>query len=105
MKLNNEKIVGSWFCAGAVAFLVLGIEPYPAARVSARYKEILSIQSGMLVAVDYRGTCIPNITVNGGVVRLTKVLINGKTIQRPGAISKALGITRPMCAYSLTNPD
>ncbi|TAN33389.1 hypothetical protein EPN28_02465 [Patescibacteria group bacterium] len=59
----------------------------------------------MIVAVGYRGICIPNITTDGGVVRLTKVEVDGKTFNRPKDISQALGIERPMRAYPLEIPD
>lgn len=85
----------------SVRFVVLAVEPYPASRVKRQYSEILSIQLGMLVAVPHRGTLIPNITVDGGVARLTKVRVGERILDRPGDISKAIGITRAFHAITL----
>lgn len=98
MKTNKsfqsaDGIIGQTYeTATGVKFIVIDAEPYPAIKISERYKKILDLDSGQLVAVNYRGTLIPNITVQGGVARLTKVDVEGEIINRPGAISKALGI-------------
>ena len=71
-----------------VQFKILEAEDFPEDKISKPYKGIMKFPYGKLVAVNFRGTHIPNITYNGGVVRLTKVLVNGKVYDRAGAISE-----------------
>ena len=96
-----DQLTGRNFQVAETTFRVLGAEVFPAAEVSARYKGILAFKPGLLVAVGFRGTCIPNITGEDGVVRLTSIEINGNVFDRPSTISKALGIEKPMVAYPL----
>lgn len=92
-----DNLLGRRFIAdNSVEFTVVEVEPYPADRVKPPYRDILSMGEWCLVAVAHRGTLIPNITVKGGVARLTKVRVGEKLLERPGAISKAIGITRAM---------
>ena len=84
------------------SFTVTAVEPYPRDKVSEQYREILDLPPGMLVAVPYRGTLIPNITLKGGVARLTEVQVIGDSLlKRPGAISAALGIRYPFAGYRI----
>jgi len=89
------------FRTAGTTFKVLEVENYPAMKVSRHYRGILAFKPGILVAVGFRGTCIPNITSVGGVVRLTKVKVDDKTYDHPRAISEALGIELPMVPYPL----
>lgn len=88
---NRYKLMGD----GKV-FTVLGAEAYPASKVSKRYKPILDFKPGLLVAISYRGALIPNITMEGGVVRITKIELKDKAYDRPHAISQAIGIKEDM---------
>lgn len=97
----GQSVVGSSFILNGITFKVLEIIPYPKKNVSPQYREILDFNPGLLVAVAYRGTLIPNITLSDGVVRLTKIEIAGKIINKPGAISKALRITEAMTSYEI----
>ena len=99
----GKEIVNSSYEVNKVAFRVLGIEPYPKNKVSKQYLEILAFPMGFLVAIAYRGTFIPNITLKGGVVRLTKVEVKGKVYKNPKAISEALNIKEAMYKYDLKN--
>ena len=96
-----KKIIGKKYNFERVTFEVLAVDEYPAEKVSKRYKDVLKFRPGYLVAIDYRKTLIPNITVDDGVVRLTKVRIDSKVYSRPGAISSAIGITEAMHAYDI----
>lgn len=95
------KAIGKRFRTGNITFTVLEAENYPASRVSKRYHMILSFRPNLLVAVGFRGICIPNITYDKGVVRLTRVEVNGQVFNRPKDISEALGIKDPMVPYPL----
>lgn len=97
----KHHLTGKQFAAGLVKFMVLEAETFPAPKVSKQYKGILGFKPGLLVAVGFRGTCIPNITGGNGVVRLTKIEVSGEIFDRPGTISKALGIEKPMVPYPL----
>lgn len=97
----GKELVGRKFRTGEVDFKVLEIKPYSNRLVSDRYKKILAFREGFLVAVGFRGTLIPNITLKGGVARLTKIEINGQVFDRPKAISAALGIKEAMQPYEL----
>lgn len=97
----GDSVVGDVFQVNGVSFQVLEIEPYPEEKISPRYKAILKFGPGLVVAVLYRGILIPNITLKGGVVRLTKVEIDGKIFVGPKAISEALWIKRAMYPYPL----
>jgi hypothetical protein len=96
-----RDLTGCQFQAGNTTFKVVNVDNFPADRVSERYRRILGIKPGFLVAVWHRGVCIPNITLRDGVARLTKVEVDGKVLDRPGAISKALGVSVPMSPYQL----
>lgn len=89
------------FRAGNTTFVVLEAESYPASKVSRRYRAVLGFKPGLLVAVGFRGICIPNITGHKGVTRLTKIEANGEVFDRPGDISKVLGVERPMTPYPI----
>ena len=83
-------------------FRVIDAEPYPPSKVSFNYKTILEYDSGFLIAIKFRGTFIPNITLDAAVARLKKVEIGRKILDRPGIISKALGIKNEMIPYKIT---
>lgn len=100
-RFGKELVGGAYRTLNGTSFTVTAIEPYPDNKVSDRYREILDLPEGVLVAVSYRGTLIPNITVNGGVVRLTEVKVRDETYNRPGAISAALGIKKALVGYRL----
>ena len=95
------NIIGKKYRTGKVTFTVLGAETYPAGKVSKRYKMILSFRSGLLVAVGFRGICIPNITYDKGVVRLTEIEVNGEIFNSPSTISSVLEIKDHMVPYPL----
>ena len=97
-----HHLTGKKFRTADTTFTVLEAETYPAPKVSGQYKGILAFKPGLLVAVGFRGTNIPNITGGNGVVRLTKIEVNGETFDRPSTISKVLGIEKPMTAYPLS---
>ena len=94
-------VIGKYFRTGKTTFRVVEGESFPANRVSKRYKSILSFRPGLLVACGFRGVCIPNITRPRGVVRLTKIDIDGQVYDRPSTISQALGMKDPMVPYPL----
>lgn len=97
----GDEIVGRTFKKGSTVFMVMRAEPYPRDKISSQYKHLLNLPPGKLVAVSYRGTLIPNITVCGGVVRLTFVAVAGLCLSTPKAISEALGIRHPNYPYAL----
>jgi hypothetical protein len=82
-----------------VEFEVLAVDIYQSADVSNQYKPILGFTKGELVAINYRGTLIPNITLPGEVIRLTKIAVAGKIFDRPKVISDALGIENALTPY------
>jgi len=100
-KFGSELVGKTYRAPSGCYFTVTAIEPYPDNKVSDRYKEILDLPVGVLVAVPYRGTLIPNITVKGGVVRLTGVAVKDETYKRPGEISATLGIKKALAGYRL----
>lgn len=101
-EFGNELIGRKYMAPNASSFTVTAIEPYPKDKVSESYREILDLPPGMLVAVPYRGTLIPNITLKGGVARLTEVTdAGGKVYKQPKAISAALGIRYPFAGYRI----
>jgi len=95
------NLKGKKYQTGKVTFTVLEGENFPAGKVSPRYKDILAFRSGLLVAVGFRGICIPNITYDKGVVRLLRVEVGGQVFNRPGDISRAIGVEEPMVPYQL----
>jgi hypothetical protein len=102
MKMFGSGIVGCTFKRGRTIFMVMDIEPYPEERIKPQFKDrLMRLKSGKLVAVTYRGTLIPNITLRGGVVRLTRIAIDGEVLSGPRAISKALGINTAHYPYTL----
>lgn len=84
-----------------IKFKILEVEDYPEDRISKQYKGIIQFPYGKLVAINFRGTHIANITYNGGVVRLTKIMVNGKVYDRAGTISDVLSIITHMTPYDL----
>ncbi len=105
MSKFGSEIVGRTFKKGSVVFMVMGVDSYPAKQVSSRFSSILSFPAGKLVAVSHRGILIPNITVRGGVARLTKVATRGVSLSTPKAISGALGISKSNHPYTLRRID
>ena len=101
-EFGSELVGRKYVAPDERSFTVIAVEPYSRDKVSDQYREILDLPPGMLVAVPYRGTLIPNITLKGGVARLTKVQIaGGSVLKRPGAISAALGIRYPFSGYRI----
>jgi len=98
----GQEVIGKKYATSeGVEFKVMEIEAYPKLEISERYLGILDLALGQLVAVRYRGTLIPNITLKGGVVRITKAEIDGQIFSRPKTISAALGIKEAMKPYEL----
>jgi hypothetical protein len=97
----GQEIIGSTYWVNDIVFQVMSIDSYRESKVNKQYEEILLIPPGFLAAVAYRGTLIPNITLDGGVARLTKVHVAGKVFKNPKAISAALGINKAMYAYDM----
>jgi hypothetical protein len=96
-----KTILGSSFEVNGVRFKVLGADKFPIDFVSPRYQKILEFPVGKMVAVSFRGTLIPNITMKGGVTRLTQIEVMGLVYDRPKHISEALLIGEAMRAYDL----
>jgi hypothetical protein len=97
-----ENMIGtSYETETGLKFKVVQAEDYPTAKIGKQFKKILALKAGYLVAISYRGTLIPNITLDEGVARLTSVEVEGKVLSRPNAISQAIGIKVPMTAYEL----
>lgn len=91
--MDTKNVINSSYeLPNGVIFTVLSIKSFPAKDVSERYRNILAIKPGHLAAINFRGTLLPNITLEGGVAQLVSIEVDGKTISKPGAISKALGI-------------
>lgn len=92
--MTSAELKGKQFSlSNGITFKVLDVEFYPPSKVSRRNKILLDFEPNQLVAIDYRGTLIPNITTEQGVACLKSVEANGKTLTRPKVISAALGIT------------
>jgi hypothetical protein len=87
--------------SASVNFTILNVEGYTEERVSKQFKGVLAVKQDHLVAINYRKTLIPNLTLPQGVARITAVSVDNKTFNRPGAISAALGITEPMMPISV----
>lgn len=101
--MNTRYLIGKQYkTATGIIFKIGNIESYPKTKVSDRYKAILAIKPGCLVAISFRGHLIPNMTLEEGVGRLTAVEIDGKPIKGASAISKAIGIDKPMIGYSMS---
>lgn len=101
-EFGSELIGRKYTAHNGCSFTVTAIDPYPKEKVSESYREILDLPAGMLVAVPYRGTLIPNITLRGGVARLMEVTgADGKAYKRPKDISAMLGIRYPFAGYRL----
>lgn len=101
----GDDIVGCTFKKGSTVFMVMRAEPYPEDKISSRYKHLLNLPPGKLVAVSYRGTLIPNITLHGGVVRLTKIAVAGLILSTPKAMSEAVGVRHADYPYTLRRVD
>lgn len=96
-----KSITGNAYRVNGVTFKVVAAEAYQKEKVSDRYREILKFRKGVVVAVAFRGTLIPNVTLKDGVARLTEVEVAGVNYKNPKAISQALGISEAMYAYDL----
>ncbi len=100
--MTSVELIGSVLTTDrGIKFKVLEVEDYPDGKISKPYQKIMEFSYGKLVGVNCHGTFVPNITIHGGVVRLTKVLVNGKVYDRAGTISDALGIVAHMTPYDL----
>lgn len=100
--MNTRFLIGKQFkTANGVIFTILDVQSYPKSKVGERYKRILNFKPGLLVAISFRGTLIPNITLEGGVARLTSVEVDGNSINTTTAISAVVGVKEAMVAYSI----
>ena len=94
MTYGSQLLGHTYKVKGGIPFTVLGIEGYPDIDIKKQYKpQLVGLEKDQLVAVPYRTTLIPNITMGDGVARITKVVVAGVTYIRPIDISKAIGIT------------
>ena len=56
---------------GGTPFTVLGVEGYPNTDIKKQYQpQLVGLEKDQLVAVPYRTTLIPNITMGDGVARI-----------------------------------
>lgn len=92
----GSQLLGHTFkVKGGVPFTVLEILGYPDPDIMKQYQpHLIGLPAGKLIAVPYRTTLIPNITLGDGVAKLTKVVVNGQTFTRPIDISKAIGVSK-----------
>ena len=97
----GDEVRGRTFKRGGIVFMVMEVEAYPRDRVTPQFREVLNAPPGTLVAIPYRGTLIPNISVRGGVVRLTKIAVLGSVCKTPKTISESLGVIQPYRLYTL----
>jgi len=100
----SMRIIGRKFLVNGVRFTVCDTEPYAPGRITPQYRDLLKFPAGQVVAISYRGTLIPNITLgaNEGVVRLTTVKVGEQVLTKPGQISRVLKLSSDMRAYALT---
>lgn len=98
---GSSTVSKTYTTEGNTVFKVLKVKPYQEHQVKPAYRDVLSFKSGMLVAVNFRGTLIPNITLRGGVVRLLEVQVGDRIYSRPSDICRALGVQHPMRPYRL----
>lgn len=96
MSSYGSNVLGHTYkLKGSQPFTVLGIEGYPNPEISKQYqKHLIGLSADQLIAVPYRTTLIPNITIGDGVVKLTKVAVNGQVYTRPIDISRAIGVSK-----------
>ncbi len=102
--MNTRELIGKKFktlLGKGVTFTILSVEAYGKSKISDRYRAILDIKSGFLVAIQYRTALIPNFTLDGGVARITGVEVEGSIFTTAHAISTAIGIKEAMTAYSV----
>ncbi len=104
MAVQSSKLVGTTFKTKAgVEFTIMNTEDFSERGVSARYKDVLDFSPGVLVAVAYRTALIPNYVLpSGDVARIHQVKIGDKILNKPLAISRAIGIEQAMVAYEVT---
>ncbi len=94
MTYGSELLGHTYKVKGGTPFTVLGVKGYPDPDIKKRWQsQLVGLTSGQLVAVPYRTTLLPNISLGDGVAQLTKVVVAGVTYIRPIDISKAIGIT------------
>lgn len=95
--MKSAELKGKQFSLpSGITFKVLDIKFFSPNDVGKNNKRLLDFEPNQLVAINYRGTFIPNITTEQGVACLTSVEVGGRTLTRPKAISEALGITKSM---------
>lgn len=100
--MNTKNVINSCYqLPNSVEFKVVSIKSFLAKDVSKRYENILAIKPGYLVAINFRGTLLSNITLEGGVAQLISVEVKGVVISTPKAISQALGVKNDTDFYLL----
>jgi hypothetical protein len=74
-------------------------------RIGRQHSKYLGgLRVGLLVSVSFYGKPVPLVTVDGGVVKLDKVEVDGALLDSAAAISKKLGLTetrQPVGLYAL----
>ena len=81
--------------ASGTSFTVLRSKHFPAKDIATQHRKYLTeLRPGLLVSVSFYGQPVAVITVEGGVVRLDKIEVDGVELTGSTVMSRVLEITK-----------
>lgn len=102
----SHDVVGHSFGVNGVTFEVTSVTPFPEAEISPTWKKgLMAAPEDSFVCARFGSYLVPTIRCKGGVVKLTSVIIDGKTLTKAHEISVALGATEAYKACKLKRKD
>ncbi len=102
----DHDVVGHIFKTNGVKFEVVAVAPFPESKISPTWKRgLMAAEEDSFVCARFGSYLVPTIRCEGGVVKLTSILIDGKQLTKANEISVALGATEAYKPYKLKRKD
>lgn len=102
----KHDVAGRTFKVNGVRVEVTSIDPYPEDKISSTWKKgLMAAEEDTFVCARFGSYLVPTIRCQGGVVKLTAVIIDGRTLTKANEIAVALGATEAYVAYKLKRKD
>lgn len=102
----SHDVTGNTFMVNGVKFEVTAVAPFPEAEISPTWKRgLMAVDEDSFVCARFGAYLVPTIRCPGGVVKLTSVIIGGRTLTKANEIAVTLGATEAYKAYKLKRKD
>ena len=102
----DHDVVGRTFKTNGVRFEITAVAPFPEVEISSTWKKgLMAAEEGTFICARFGSYLVPVIRCKGGVVKLTSIIIDGRTLTKANEIAVALGATEAYKAYKLKRKD